>query len=546
MVRLEPGVPLQNVANHHELTSVAMDTVTERFSRPKISKKHYVGSLSGFFQDPVIVVSMARECLPRGVLESILSTASRTPMRRPYRRKRVNNIDVSQFVTEEREQQVKAALMNALPKYLAYVNNELRLIFVPSDSSLIRPQPADGVLEVFARRMQALLNLRDMSMNDSKSLMDDWCDYFLQDEIVEQLVKAELGKESKVVQRAVKESLPAYARTSMWVEIDGSESTDAVRQAPRLAGSRFRRLWLLWMKHYDSAAAPQSVATALMQSFADVVQAHMAAGNPASDMFDSESLAFSFDQTPNRFEGTFTSLVDSLWDAMVALHKECLDEAKAVFIEEIRAAIHRARTRKCCLWVSQSGIFWIILTMLGAGITVLDQVTDVMLGVEHVLDGNPAWGVLTFFFAILPSALQGSLMIRGTCLGRMLGRYRRFLNRVYRRLFNLCEHHDRKCSRGAPRTACVVLLLFYVVAIGLFVLIPLWTPPLILFASITPILGMLFVMKWSWLYFRQPDTRTVLEANLRAYGIMETLLESVPQLLLQLYIYSIQGELQRL
>ncbi|CAE7929677.1 unnamed protein product, partial [Symbiodinium sp. KB8] len=276
---------------------------------------------------------MARDALPRDVLEGIVAQVPMDPnvAAMDLGQQQVN---VAQYVTEERERQVKAALMNALPKYLAYVNNELRLAALQSGSSLTLPRPGDGKVEVFARRMQALLNLRDMSVNDSRSLMDDWSEFFLSDKAVEGMVNTEMMREGRLVSRAVKESLPAYARASMWTEFDGSKGDSS--QAPRLAGGRFRRLWLLWMKHYECADSSLSVATELMLSFADVVQAHVAGGNPASDVFDSESLAFSFDRTESRLESSFIPLVKSLWNAMVVLQEEYLDETKAVFIEEIR------------------------------------------------------------------------------------------------------------------------------------------------------------------------------------------------------------------
>ena len=539
VVNLRPQddqIPLANPAAHPEVASFNVQPGQAR--NPGRARIQYYDSLSAFFQHPPVVVAMARGAIPRDVLEQIAEKISSQPSSTP-----LEFSDVAQFVTEERERQVKAALMNALPKYLAYVNNELSLPALQSGSFLIHAQPADGKVEVFARRLQALLNLRDMTRLNSKSLMDDWCEYFLQHEEVQRLVSAEVMGDSKVMRRAAKDLSPAYARASMGTEFDGSKGDSS--QAPRLAGGRFRRLWLLWMKHYECADSSLSVATELMLSFADVVQAHVAGGNPASDVFDSESLAFSFDRTESRLESSFIPLVKSLWNAMVVLQEEYLDETKAVFIEELRAALRRARTRKCCLWVSQSGIFGIILTMVGVGITVLDQVTDVILGVEHAMDGNPGWAFLTFFLACLPSALQGSLMlpntIFGTCVKKCVSYHGKIWSVTGGAVGKAHSHRNCMVAWCAILSFLVLLALFPVL-----VTVPMGATVIGFLIAISPFLGMLFIMKWSWLYFRQPDTRTVLEANLRAYSIMETLLESVPQLLLQLYIYSIQGELQRL
>ena len=60
-----------------------------------------------------------------------------------------------------------------------------------------------------------------------------------------------------------------------------------------------------------------------------------------------ESLPLTF-ETPKRFGGAFTLLVESLCDAVMVLQKESWMKPKVVSIEEIRAAIRHAKLRKCC------------------------------------------------------------------------------------------------------------------------------------------------------------------------------------------------------
>ena len=479
-------------------------------TKPGPARTQCVQSLCNFFQHPAVVVSLARDALSRDVLEGIVAQLSGNSESAAGDEDQ-QQVNVAQYVTVEREREVKAALMNALPRYLAYVNNEFQLASWQGGSSLTLPRPGDGKVEVFAERMLALLNLRGTTVATKKSLMDDWCDYFLHEKAVASMVDAEMSRGGSTVAKAVEDNLPAYARASMWTEGNGAKR--AASQGPRLAGSRFRRLWLLWMKHYEAVASLQSVAATLMLSFADVVQSHVAAGNAAADVFHGGSLACAADTMTPWFEGALPPLVEALWDAMAALHKECLEDTTAAFLRELRAAIRRAKLRRCCMWVSQSGIVWVMLTAVGVGVTVADQVTDVVLGVEHVLEGNTAWAVLTFLFACLPSALQGSLLIPNTCIGRCLKRYNNGQSRCYNAVCHGCNRKMQQCHSDG-RT-CVYGFWFWLnmALLFLFAIIPLWTPVLAFLVAISPFLGALFIMKWGWQYIRQPGSRPVVEAN---------------------------------
>ena len=141
--------------------------------------------------------------------------------------------------------------------------------------------------------------------------------------------------------------------------------------------------------------------------------------------------------------------------------------------------------------------FWILVTFASVALAVVDQVSDIVLGVQYVDSGDAGWGITTLVISAVPSMLQGGFYL---------------FPRVHRKVKKLW----------------ITLLLAPFLSI------------------LCPLAGVLLIISWGFRYFRRPALRDELSDTLKAFTILEVVLESVPQFMLQLYIYSTRDTLQAL
>ena len=180
---------------------------------------------------------------------------------------------------------------------------------------------------------------------------------------------------------------------------------------------------------------------------------------------------------------------------------------------------------------------FVVLTIVGLAVTLADQVTDVILGIHYAQQGDVTWSVLTLVLALVAPTVEGFVgMVLSTqvCWRSFLADMKSPAS-LFGRL--LLASRRKRCSCA---TVCLVVL-----CVAVFLPMALVMMPLLLL--IAPVFGLITILVLGGLYpCTKRSERSKLESSLRGYAIIETLLESVPQLLLQLYIYSISGTLRSL
>ena len=195
---------------------------------------------------------------------------------------------------------------------------------------------------------------------------------------------------------------------------------------------------------------------------------------------------------------------------------------------------HYAKVK--CLCVRQTGVVWMLWIMISVGICLADQGSDIWLGVDHAMNGDTIWAVMTFIFALLPSLVQTFKSLQFD-----ISEFEMFLEAIFESRLCCCLSW---AGRKPKAIACLVFTFVFVAAF-LFLLVLLFTA-ILLALGLSPLIGPAVTIYWMYRYFRYPYERILMEANLRAYGMLELLLESIPQLLLQMYIFCVKGELTSL
>ena len=200
---------------------------------------------------------------------------------------------------------------------------------------------------------------------------------------------------------------------------------------------------------------------------------------------------------------------------------------------------HYAKVK--CLCVRQTGVVWMLWIMISVGICLADQGSDIWLGVDHAMNGDTIWAVMTFIFALLPSVVQTFKSLK---FQSSIDKFGMLLEAIFESRLCCCMSWARRKHKAIR---CLVAAFM---AVGLFVIFffaILILPTAILLAlGLSPLIGPAVTIYWMYRYLRYPYERILMEANLRAYGMLELLLESIPQLLLQMYIFCVKGELTSL
>ena len=436
---------------------------------------------------------------------------------------------VKQVVFKD-EHNVVAAMTATLPALLASVGAAPRpeaitatALFTPGEDLVSPP-----IL------LQRLLDLV-MNKQTRQSLLNEWvARHLLADKRLRAALNKAGGGPHTSLRRVIKDSVVATASANLF---HGLVAPQQLAQGSTTHWALLRELWCLWIAYLRVMGFPKETATrhSLATDASNVIS--------RSELYKDEDSPFRLLAVESFATGVAETIV---YPALVRAMDELFRRHKEAFYEAIEPLIAAAATSfsgKRCLLLRRSGLPWVLWTLIAVGVSLADWGSDIWLGAQHLMNGDTFWGVGTLVFAFLPSFVQTATTLFRyglPALKKMLIWYCWPVTR-FSSLVERGNKHKKTCIKLTSCLLCPASCSIAMLLLGITTaLIP------VTFLVIVPFVGPGVSVYWFYRYTRYLHERPLMRANIRAYGIMELLLESIPQLLLQMYIYCVKGELMAL
>ena len=183
---------------------------------------------------------------------------------------------------------------------------------------------------------------------------------------------------------------------------------------------------------------------------------------------------------------------------------------------------------------SRSNFLLIAWTYVSAILVLVDQLSDLVLAFQWIAGGDYIWGILTIIFALIcPLLYSLNVLFRKTSSShtwKALGQWLKLVLLPY---------------RYQSRLAMLVMGFLGALLLPFILIFILVAPPAILIGGVI-FEGMVAPVLCAIRYHKHPEDRGTLEAELRAFSLLEIVAEAIPQVVLQVYLYTTTDSLASL